>query len=92
MKQEDASAPFALQRKRSAARPWLADAVRRDVIMRSLRVAAVVGVVLVAINYTDRWLSGNLTRADWFKMSLTFLVPYAVATYAAVDAIRRGKG
>lgn len=71
-------------------RPWLADARRPDVVRRALRVAAVVGTLLVAINYADRWLAGSLTRADWLKMGLTYLVPYAVATYAAVDAIRRG--
>lgn len=71
-------------------RPWLADAFRPDVVRRSLRVAAVVGAILVTINYTDRWLAGSLTRADWLKMAVTFLVPYAVATYAAVAAIRKG--
>jgi uncharacterized membrane protein len=77
------------QRQAAERRPWLADALRPDVVRRSLRVAALVGMVLVTINYTDRWLAGSLTRADWLKMALTFLVPYAVATYAAVDAIRR---
>lgn len=71
-------------------RTWLADALRPDVVGRSLRVAAVVGAILVTINYTDRWLADSLTRADWFKMAVTFLVPYAVATYAAVAAIRKG--
>jgi hypothetical protein len=49
-----------------------------------------VGAILVAINHADRFLAGSLTRADWLKMALTFLVPYAVSTYAAVEAIRRG--
>ncbi len=71
-------------------RSWLADALRPDVVRRSLRVAALVGVILVTINYTDRWLAGSLTTADWLKMAVTFLVPYAVATYAAVAAIRKG--
>jgi hypothetical protein len=53
-------------------------------------VAALVGAILVTINYTDRWLAGSLTPGDWIKMGVTFLVPYAVATYAAVAAIRRG--
>jgi hypothetical protein len=71
-------------------RPWLADALRPDVVWRSLRVAAVVGAILVTINYTDRWLAASLTRADWLKMGVTVLVPYAVASYAAVAAIRKG--
>jgi len=78
----------ALETAGSARRPWLADALRPDVVRRSLRVAAVVGSVLVTINHADRWLAGTLAPADWLKMALTYLVPYAVATYAAVGAIR----
>jgi hypothetical protein len=77
------------RRENPGGRSWLADALRPDVVRRSLRVAAVVGAILVTINYMDRWLAGSLTRADWLKMAVTFLVPYAVATYAAVAAIRR---
>ncbi len=76
-------------REPAGSRTWLADALRPDVVRRSLRVAALVGAILVTINYTDRWLAGSLTRADYLKMAITFLVPYAVATYAAVDAIRK---
>ena len=78
------------RREAPGERPWLADAMRPDVVRRSLRVAALVGSILIAINYTDRWLAGALTRADWIKMGITYLVPYGVATYAAVAAIRRG--
>jgi len=80
--------PQAPRRESERRRTWLADALRADVVRRSLRVAAVVGAILVTINYTDRWLAGSLTRADWLKMAVTFLVPYAVATYAAVQALR----
>ena len=74
---------------REAAPPgWLATALRRDVVTRSLRVAAVVGTLLVAINYTDRILEGDITKIDCVKMLLTYLVPYGVATYAAVGALR----
>ena len=78
------------RRESPGERPWLTDAMRPDVVLRSLRVAALVGSILIAINYTDRWLAGALTRADWIKMGITYLVPYGVATYAAVGAIRRG--
>lgn len=75
---------------RKAAPPpgWLATALRRDVVTRSLRVAAVVGTLLVAINYTDRILGGDIRWVDCVKMLLTYLVPYGVATYAAVGALR----
>ncbi len=49
------------------------------------------GTLLVAINYGERALAGTLGPADWVKMVFTYLVPYGVATYAAVQAIRRAK-
>ncbi len=70
-------------------RSWISMAREPDVVRRSLRVAAVVGTLLVAINYSDRALAGALGPADWAKMLLTYCVPYGVATYAAVQAIRR---
>lgn len=54
--------------------------------MRSLRVAAVVGTLLVAINHGDRMVHGELDFGAYLKMGLTYLVPYGVATYAAVSA------
>lgn len=71
---------------------WLTLATRRDVVMRSLRVALVVGSVLALINYTDRALTGSLRVADWIKIGLTYLVPYGVSTYAAVEALRQTHG
>jgi hypothetical protein len=68
---------------------WLAIAREPAVVRRSLRVAAVVGTLLVAIHYTDRALAGSLVFADWLKMALTYFVPYGVATYAAVQTIRK---
>ena len=59
-----------------------------SVVARALRVALLVGTILVAINYGDRALAGRLERADWVKMLMTYCVPYAVSTYSAVQAIR----
>ncbi|MBK7949187.1 MAG: nitrate/nitrite transporter NrtS [Deltaproteobacteria bacterium] len=73
---------------RSAEGSWLATAGRPEIVRRSLRIAAVVGTTLVAINYTDRFLAGTLSSFDWIKMGLTYLVPYCVSTYAAVEAVR----
>ena len=73
-------------------KPWLAVACRRDVVQRSLRVAVVVGTILVLINHGDRIASGLATSTDWLKMGLTCLVPYAVSTWASVGAIRGAGG
>lgn len=67
---------------------WLAVARRPEIVRRSLRIASVVGTVLVAINYTDRLLDGTIAAFDWVKMGVTYLVPYCVSTYSAVEAIR----
>lgn len=68
---------------------WIGTALQRAVVLRSLRVAGAVGTLLVAINHGDRLLTGSLLPLDWVKMALTYLVPYGVATYAAVQALRR---
>lgn len=67
---------------------WLATARRPEIVRRSLRIASVVGTVLVAINYTDRLLADTLVAFDWVKMGVTYLVPYCVSTYAAVESVR----
>lgn len=70
---------------------WLATARQPDIVRRALRVAAVVGTLLVAINYTDRFLSGALATLDWAKMGVTYLVPYCVSTFTAVEMRRRSR-
>ncbi len=67
---------------------WLAAAFRPEVVQRSRRVALLVGTILVVINYTDVLLAGQITLHDGVKMLLTYLVPYAVSTYASVTIIR----
>lgn len=70
---------------------WLATARQPDIVRRALRVAAVVGTLLVAINYTDRFLVGALATLDWVKMGVTYLVPYCVSTFTAVEMRRRAR-
>ncbi|MGI9264657.1 MAG: nitrate/nitrite transporter NrtS [Gammaproteobacteria bacterium] len=71
---------------------WIGIARRPDIVLRSLRVALLVGTILVGINYGDRILDGNLTGGDGIKMLMTFFVPYGVSTYASVGAVMSGKG
>lgn len=69
--------------------PWLSPAIRPEIVRRSsLRVAAVVGTILVAIHYTDRALSGTLAPLDRVKTGITCAGPYCVATFAAVQTLR----
>ena len=56
----------------------------RPVLRRALRVAVLVGTVLVAINQADVLLRGGLTPGIAAKIALTYLVPFAVSTYSAL--------
>jgi len=62
-------------------------ASRRDVVLRALRTAALVGLLLIAINHWDALLAGDVDAMRVGKMLLTILVPYSVSTYASVRAI-----
>lgn len=53
------------------------------VARRSLIIALVVGTILNLINQGDALVAGR--PLDWFKIGLTFCVPYCVATYGAVS-------
>jgi len=62
-------------------------AMRADVLKRSSRVALLVGIILITINYFDRIFTGNLQALDYIKMLATFCVPFCVSTHASVSAI-----
>ncbi|HET7700544.1 MAG TPA: nitrate/nitrite transporter NrtS [Candidatus Limnocylindria bacterium] len=55
---------------------------------RAVRVAAVVGTVLFAINQLDVVARDGLTALTAAKIALTFAVPYAVSTYSALQVNR----
>ncbi len=66
---------------------WLSVATRRDIVMRGLKVSAIVGTILVAINQGDMILAGQLDASAAWKIPLTYLVPYCVSPYGGVFAI-----
>jgi hypothetical protein len=53
-------------------------------LRRSGAIALIVGTVLVAINQGDLLLSGTWTAALVWKIPLTYLVPFVVATCGAL--------
>ena len=63
-------------------------ATSRYVVRRATRIALVVGVVIALINHGDRMVGGSMDAMAWLKCALTFLVPYSVSTYSAVQAVR----
>ncbi|HEV2847253.1 MAG TPA: nitrate/nitrite transporter NrtS, partial [Thermoanaerobaculia bacterium] len=67
---------------------WLRDAFEASVRKRALRMAAIVGSILLAINHGDAILHGGIGRDRWLRMILTLLVPYIVSTVSSVGAVR----
>ena len=62
---------------------------RSDVILRALKMAFIVGIVLAIINHGDHILLGTMTVTNWIKVLITFCVPFCVSTISSVLAIRR---
>ena len=62
-------------------------ALQKQIVIRSLKVAAIVGTILVFINYGDRFFPPNLNGSDWVKIMMTYCVPYCVATYSAASTM-----
>ena len=54
------------------------------VIKRSVRVALLVGTVLTLLNQGDAMLTGKFSHALFWKIPLTYCVPFLVATYGAL--------
>jgi len=61
----------------------------RDVVISAIKVALVVGSILVAINHGDAIINAELSFERYLKIILNYLVPYCVSSYSAVKAIQR---
>lgn len=57
-------------------------AISEGVPRRSLRIALAVGSILNLINQGDALFGGALV--NWWKVALTYVVPYLVSTYGVV--------
>lgn len=83
---------YTVRMPRGRARKCLWCAMRhRPMLRRSLWVAVVVGSLLTALNQGDILLTRGVNGALWWKIPLTFIVPFGVATYGAL-ANARGTG
>lgn len=56
---------------------------------RALTVALIVGTILNLINQGDALVTG--AAVNWFKVALTYMVPYCVNTHGAVTVALRRK-
>lgn len=66
-------------------RRWLTLARRPDIVRRSVKVGLFVGTLLALINHGERLLSFDLDSTASLKIALTYLVPYSVSTWSAVQ-------
>ena len=67
---------------------FIQQAVSKGVVQRALKVAAIVGTLLALINHADAALAGTFAVKNFFQVVLSYLVPYGVATYSAVNALQ----
>jgi|CXWL01.1.fsa_nt_gi hypothetical protein len=58
--------------------------VPSGILRRSAGAALVVGTVLTLLNQGDALLRGSFSASLWWKVPLTYLVPFLVATYGAL--------
>lgn len=66
---------------------WLKIALKKNILTRALKVALVVGSILMLINHGDVILSNGLSIKEFIKIALTYLVPYCVSTYSSTEAV-----
>lgn len=73
---------------RTANKGFFVVARSRKVVINAIKVALFVGTMLAFINHGDKMLSMSLSVNDWFKVLFTYLVPYGVSTWSAVNALK----
>lgn len=66
---------------------WLSIAIQPATVRRAVRLAAVVGLLQIAINHGDNLLRGEVDGVRMLKMVLTAAVPYLVSTVSSVGAV-----
>ena len=64
-------------------------AFRKNVFLRALKMALIVGIVLAVINNDDHVFLGTMTVTIWIKILITFCVPFCVSTISSVLAIKK---
>lgn len=70
-------------------REWCRLACGRDVVMRGLLYAAVVGPVLITINHGAAIWRGEVGPSRIVEIVLTLLVPFFVSVLSSVGAVRQ---
>jgi hypothetical protein len=61
----------------------------RPHLVRTVRIAMIVGTILFAINQLDVVVSGRATVVVWVKAGVTYLVPFCVSNLGILVATSR---
>jgi len=61
----------------------------KPLLRRSLMASLVVGTALTLLNQGDTLLSGHWNQALYWKIPLTYCVPFLVASYGALTNARQ---
>jgi hypothetical protein len=69
-------------------RSWIFAASDRTILRRSVVTCLIVGAILTIINQGDRLVGGEFDVVMAWKIGLTFLVPFVVATISGAAVIR----
>ena len=64
----------------------------RPHLLKTIRVALIVGTIIFAINQLDVVLRHKATLATYLKCAVTYLVPFCVSNYGILVATRRKEG
>lgn len=62
---------------------------RREHLLKTALIAAVVGTLLFCINQLDVVVRGDATTGVWIKAAVTYLVPFGVANAGILVATRQ---
>jgi hypothetical protein len=68
-------------------RSFFTFAFQRSTVVRSLKLSIIVGSSLNIINQGDMILGGVWENINYFKLALTYVVPYLVSTYSTASAL-----
>lgn len=59
----------------------------KKILIRAAKMALIVGTLLAIINYGEKVITLSMTSTEWFKLAITYLVPFSVSVWSANAAI-----
>ncbi len=66
---------------------FLEAATQKPIVIKALKVSAIVGTILCLINYSNKLFPLDLVLSDWVRIVMTYCVPYCVSTYSAATTL-----